>query len=1112
MRGRTPPFRDWKWRRAPRNATGARLKTGEARLCSWLVLFAACAFLPVFAFAAETPAQQGSITPVNLRCDGIVDPVGIDSAPPRLSWKLLGEGRALKQTAYRILVATSPELLARERGDVWDSGRVSGDEQLHIAYAGRPLASAERVFWTVKVWDQDGVPSSWSEPATWTMGLLEPAAWEDAAWIGSAAWLAEDRPHLGYKSEDASDVNTPKWIQLDLGRAHAIDEIKLHALRHTVAERLGFPRQFLVEVSNDAAFTRPVVIADTRGQPANTWLTRQILPAGGAIGRYARVSVPQLRELNGVICLAFNQIEVLSGGRNVAIGATVTAGDSVESGMWSASAVVDGRGVPGNNPLKTETVLLRRAFTAPAGLARATAFVCGLGQYTMEINGERVGDAVLSPGWTDTTKTCLYDSFDVTGRIRAGANAVGLALAGGMHNVPDAGGRYTKFVSRFRPLRAIARIRLEFEDGSVKTIVTDEAWKTRSGPITYSHVYGGEDYDARLDPAGWTEPGFDDSDWMGAVVVGAPGGVLRGASHAAPELRMFDELKPVGETRLRPGVTVYDLGQNASLVIRLAARGPAGSRVRILPAELINEDGSVDRASVGGNIPAWWQLTLAGNGKLDTWTPDFFYHGARYLQVETMPAEEGGELPVVESIAGLVTHSSAAPAGTFHTSDALFDRTRALIRWAQRSNLVSVMTDCPHRERLGWLEQYHLNGPSLRYEFDLARLYMKTFGDMADAQTEGGLVPSIAPEYIVFEGGFRDSPEWGSALILAAWQQYLFTGDDAVFRRHYDAMVRYCGHLERMATDHILDHGLGDWHDLGPTAPGVSQLTPIAVTATATYYEDLRVMTTIARRLGRASDAEDFERRAAAVREAFNRRFFDAETGSYAAGSQTANAMASVLGLPPDGRENDVLEAIVADIRSRGNALTSGDVGHRYLLLALARGGRSDVIFDMHHEVDRPGYGYQLARGATSLTEAWNARRHASQNHFMLGHIMEWFYQNLAGIGIDPAAPGFENVIVEPQPVGDIEWVEAKHESPRGPIRVRWERDGARFRLEVSIPPNASATIRLPAEAGSEIAIPALPGRAASEATRIVAGAGGRAVFDIPSGSYVFESQLGSSR
>ena len=489
------------------------------------------------------------------------------------------------------------------------------------------------------------------------------------------------------------------------------------------------------------------------------------------------------------------------------------------------------------------------------------------------------------------------------------------------------------------------------------------------------------------------------------------------------------------------------------------------------------------------------------------WSPKFFYHGARYLQVECAGPEGDGERPVVESIAGMVLCSTSPPAGEFACSNALFNRIDNLVRWAQRSNLISILTDCPHRERLGWIEQAHLNGPALRYEFSLDRLFAKTEGDMADSQLANGLVPDTAPEYVEFPDGFRDSPEWGSACVLVPWQQYQWTGDAGLLSRSYGMMQRYVDYLGSRSAGHIVSHGLGDWYDIGPNPPGRAQLTPVSLTATAFYYRDAWILSRVSRLLGKPSEAAQYQALAAQIGAAFNQTFFDPAAGRYATGSQCANAIPLVMDLVAPKQRSRVLDAVVADVRGRGNALTAGDVGYRYLLRALADGGHSDVIFDMNNQSEKPGYGYQLAHGATSLTEAWDASRNSSQNHFMLGQINEWFYHDLAGIQGDPAGPGFKKIIIKPAVVGDLTWVKAAYNSVRGRIACEWKREGDRFSLNVTIPPNTTATICVPAKDAGSVTENGQPA-AQSAGIRILPPAEGAAVYAVGSGDYAFGSVL----
>ena len=557
------------------------------------------------------------------------------------------------------------------------------------------------------------------------------------------------------------------------------------------------------------------------------------------------------------------------------------------------------------------SMLLRHECDVKPGLTSAVLHISGLGHYEVSLNGSKVGKYLLTPGWTDYRKTVLYDTYDVTNHLRSGAAAIGILLGNGMYNIQPDPERYVKFINTFGPLKAIAHLRLEYSDGSIQIIGTNDSWKAAPGPITFSNVFAGEDYDANLERDGWNNTGFHVGDeWTDAVETEGPGGELKGLSSAPPPVEAHEALAPVTVTHLRPNIWVYDLGQNASVMPKARVSGPKGSRLRIIPSELLNPDGTVDRRSVtqdgDGTVgeteatrnltrPAWWQYTLAGNGS-ENWSPRFFYHGARYFQIELFPAEKDGELPIIEEMNGIVVHASAAPIGRFSCSNDLLNRIYTLVRWAQRSNTMSILTDCPHREKLGWLEQYHLNGPSLRYNFDMTALFRKGMSDMSDSQHDNGFVPNIAPEYFVagsqeLTNGFRNSPEWGSAFVIVPWQQYLFSGDISLLTKHYQDMKRYVAFLSKSARDNIIPTGLGDWYDLGPKDPWGSQLTPEPLTATAMYFYDNWILARTAELLGKDDEAKEYDKLASAIRDSFNREFFDPRTGHYATNSQTANAI-----------------------------------------------------------------------------------------------------------------------------------------------------------------------------------------------------------------------------
>jgi hypothetical protein len=522
---------------------------------------------------------------------------------------------------------------------------------------------------------------------------------------------------------------------------------------------------------------------------------------------------------------------------------------------------------------------------------------------------------------------------------------------------------------------------------------------------------------------------------------------------------------------------VYDLGQNATLMPELQVSGPTGSYVRIIPSELLGANGLVDRTTCtqGSNppLPAWWQYTLNGSGT-ESWTPQFFIHGCRYLQVELYPAPGGGMLPTIQSLQGVAVHSASKPIGTFSCSNPLFNEIYRLVRWAQVNNMESYLSDCPHRERLGWLEQDWLNGPSLRYNFNLAPLFTKIENDIFDSQwTNNGFVPNIAPEYFQTSGSltdaFHNSPEWGSTFIQGAWQQYEFSDDVSLLQRFYPAMKKYLDFLTNEAgTNSIILVDLGDWYDLGQLSAGVfsgTSLTSKSLPGTATYYSDAVVMAKMAQVLGNSADATYYNQLAAAIRAGFNATYFNPANGTYDTSSQTANGMPLALGMVNSTNIASVTAALVNDIQSRNNALTSGEIGIGFVLRALEQAGRNDVASAMLNQTGTPGYGYQIAHGATSLTERWDASNSSfsSHDHFMCGQVMEWFYHGLVGIQPDPSGPGFRKIIIHPGIGSGLASASASLHSANGLITNQWTVDNNLVTMSMAIPPGSTATVYVPA-------------------------------------------------
>jgi alpha-L-rhamnosidase len=715
----------------------------------------------------------------------------------------------------------------------------------------------------------------------------------------------------------------------------------------------------------------------------------------------------------------------------------------------------------GNNILP----LMRRSITLPKKVKQATIFICGLGQFELSVNGNKVGDHFLDPGWTKYDQQALYVSFDVTRNLNQGNNCIGVMLGNGFYYIPPVQGRYRKLKTAFGYPKMICRLVIEYADGSFDNVISDYSWKTSPGPITFSSIYGGEDYNANLEQKGWDRAGFNDAKWKQIVVVE---GAERLNSQMEEPVKVMEVFSQQQVNKLSEGRSVYDFGQNASAIPVIAVKGNTGDTVRIYPSELLKQDGTANQRMTGS--PYFFEYILKGD-RVETWQPRFSYYGSRYLQVDLI-AKNSKDRPQVVEVKGLHIRNAAERVGSFNCSNDLFNKTYSLIDWAIKSNMVSVFTDCPHREKLGWLEQAHLMGNSVCYNYDVINLYRKQVEDMKYSQTAEGLVPEIAPEYVKFEYGngmFRDSPEWGSSLVIVPWYMYKWYGDREILENCYESMKKYIHYLQSKAKGHILSEGLGDWYDLGPNPPGVSQLTPMGVTATAVFYYDLTILKEIATLLKKKREARQFGRLAVKVRTAFNDTFFNKATNQYASGSQTANAMAVYMNLVQPALRQTVIDNIVKDIRTRNNSLTAGDIGYRYLLCVLHDAGRDDVIYDMNSRTDVPGYGYQLAHGATALTESWSALATSSNNHFMLGHLMEWFYRGVGGIDQVEGSVAFKEIKLKPEIVGNISEAKTSYESVYGTISTGWEKGQDSFQLKVEIPANTSAVVYLPALVSSTI-------------------------------------------
>jgi alpha-L-rhamnosidase len=715
----------------------------------------------------------------------------------------------------------------------------------------------------------------------------------------------------------------------------------------------------------------------------------------------------------------------------------------------------------GPDKLKQRSVipLFRRSFTASKTISNATVYISGLGQYELHINGEKIGNSFLAPGWTNYEKRVLYNVYDVTAAVKKGDNAIGVIVGNGFYNISRE--RYIKLAVAYGYPKMICKMVLTYSDGSSSILVSDDSWKTTPSPIVFSSIYGGEDYDANLEKNGWDNSNYNDAGWKQVVMVKTPKGSMEAEMDNAVQVNDFLNVRSV--IKPKDSVYIYDFGQNLSGIIELKVRGKKGQVVKLSPAELLNSKSLANQNATGR--PNYFSYTLKGEG-IEIWRPRFTYTGFRYVQVEgAVPdtTKDTGDFATIISLTSLHTGNASPSNGEFECSNKLFNNINQLIKWAIKSNLQSVVTDCPHREKLSWLEQDHLMGGSINANYDVYQLYKKLVHDMMDAQTPDGLVPDIAPEFVFFgDNGFRDSPEWGSAAVIVPWLVYKWYGDEDLLSEAYPMMKKYVLYLKNKSANNILDFGLGDWYDYGPKGPGVAQLTPKALTATAIYYYDVRLLAQMAMLLKQKKDAELYYQQAAEISKAFQENFFNTQTKVFSTGSQTAMAMPLCMGLVSPKDKAAVMKNMVDSIIASGKKLTAGDIGFHYLIQALHDGGASQLIYDMNYRDDVPGYGYQLKKGATALTESWPALAEVSNNHLMLGHIMQWFYEGLGGIQQEENSLAYKQIVIKPEVVGDISYVNANHQTLYGNIMSKWKRTGNEFELDIEIPVNTTAVIYLP--------------------------------------------------
>lgn len=714
--------------------------------------------------------------------------------------------------------------------------------------------------------------------------------------------------------------------------------------------------------------------------------------------------------------------------------------------------------------------LFRREFSLPDRPQKAIIRIVGLGHFQLRVNGEQAGDAAIHQPWSQYDKTIYFEEFDIKPLLRKGNNALGVMLGNSFwFNPPAPAGRYhkggpeTNFGTPFL-LRVEADI--ETADGERTRIVSDETWKTAPGPVTFSHIFGGEDFDARLQPPGWDKPGFNDQDWTAARPGNPPPARLE--KQFWPPIREKEVFPVKDVTAAGPGVFHAFFGQNASGILRFTVKGAPGQSFTVQPSEYRTDDGEFMKPRWGA--PVLFRYTLKGGGpETHQWL--FHYQGFQAVEVtgavyRDQPNPQG--LPVLESLELVHVRTDLPQAGEFRTSSRLHNDTHRLIDWAMRSNMSYVMTDCPHREKLGWLECAHLLVPTFSYRYDCRDWFAKIARDIRDAQEPTGRILTVAPSYpgTRFPADFHWTVEWGAAGALLPWHHYVWYGDAQILRDNYDCMRRFVDYVASVSKDGIAPGGLGDWYDYGHgQPPGPSRFTPQDLTATAVQIMCIDAVIQAAGVLDKTEDVGRYRALRESTATAYLKKFYDPQKRSFAnkGSCQCAHTISLAAGVVPESDRQAVLDAVIADLEKRGWQQTPGDIGHVFFIRALAEAGRSDVLHRVYLRDGVGSYGGILKKGLTAMPETWDAMNdgYQSHNHCMLGHVMEWYYGYVAGIRQQSGSIGWKKILIAPQP-GPLQEAEATFNSPAGRIRSSWRVANGKFHLDAEVPDGVEAQLDAP--------------------------------------------------
>ena len=1118
-------------------------------IMQWASLFSivfSTAVTPLASHAASAMPAPGA--PTSPQTDNLPTPLGIDDPTPQFAWRLADTRQAALQTAYRVEVATTRELLVAGKPDAWDSGRIASSQSLGVVYRGAALKSSTRYYWRVLAWDKDGKPYPASEVTWWETGLLSPEPWRgnaQAKWIGYQTW-----EEAAVRKANAAWVITPDGPEL--AKIKQAEQHIGYRLPFTLNGTIRHAVLFVTGQDVASAWVNGAQVA--KGAPLPPWkqlpwkkyvqvdVTAQTHPGANtlAIEIIHYIVNPNGMAGNAPPPMSATLVVQLADGSTASFASSPDWKVSIHPAEgWTGSGPDDASWKPAipyvqapgptaepmGNPWPAQTVkALRRGFEVHKPIASARLYATALGAYEIFVNGKRAGDDILSPGWTDFRLRLKYQTYDVTPQLTQGSNVLSALVAPGWYSTPLQWYQQPNVYGRTPPsLKAMLRI--QYADGSIDWVATDESWTAAASPIVKSEIYDGETQDHRLIQPGWNFTGFKAGDWMPAEARTPDLASIQIDGQDFQPIRVERTLPAKVITEPKPGVYIVDFGQEFSGVERLHLQGPADKDIQVRTGEILNADGTLYTENLRTALSTD-HFILSGQGT-EEFQPQFTFHGFRYLELTGLSSK-----PSLDSIEGVVFHTDAPFTVKLKTGSPMLNQLWSNILWGQRSNFVGVPTDCPQRdERLGWTADAQVFWRTATYNMDLAAFSRKYTADIRGTQVGSGSGETAGDLFGIFAPGIATTSAasgagWSDAGVIIPWTSWIQTGDQQVLLQNWDAMTKYLAAIEQSNPDHLWKKnagiGFGDW--LSPEGP-----TTYTLVATASWAYDVTLMQQMAHALGKTEDETKYAHLFEQIKSAFTKEFVHddgfvagADAGPSSFGvinnpdakakggdTQTGYVLALHMNLVPDSLRPAVAQHLVDKIEANHGLLGTGFLGTPYLLAVLTESGHRDLAYHLLLNTQYPSWGYLIDHGATTMWERWNGDQMKSDpsmnsyNHYAYGAVADWIYRYAAGIDTLPTDPGFHTIDLHPAFDKQLGSIDFTYPSPYGEIHSAWTVTGGTAQWNLTIPANTTGWLPLSATEAANYKLDNFP--VSRSKSVIVAQRNGEAGYTLPAGTYNFE-------